>query len=55
MNDNPEFASTWKGRVLMHISCETSLQPEMSTQEMKIEERIRENATAQGLLKDKQY
>ena len=25
MNNNPEFASTWKGRVLMHISCETSL------------------------------
>ena len=21
MNDNPEFASTWKGRILMHISC----------------------------------
>lgn len=19
MNDNPEFASTWKGRILMHL------------------------------------
>ena len=29
MNDNPEFASTWKGRMLMHLSCEDSKNPEM--------------------------
>lgn len=29
MNDNPEFASTWKGRMLMHISSFDIKNPEM--------------------------
>lgn len=55
MNHNPEFASTWKGRVLFHISCETSLQPEKLSQEIPADQKIRENAVAQGFLKEKQY
>jgi hypothetical protein len=29
MNDFPELASTWKGRILMHISSEDTKNPEM--------------------------
>lgn len=29
MNDNPEYASTWKGRMLMHISSYDVKNPEM--------------------------
>src|SRR3569833_2031777 len=29
INDNPEFASTWKGRILMHISCTDTKYPEI--------------------------
>lgn len=29
MDNNPEIASTWKGRILMQISCEDALNPEM--------------------------
>lgn len=29
MNQFPEFASTWKGRVLIHTSCEETKNPEM--------------------------
>ena len=28
MDNNPEKASTWKGRILMQIECATSTQPE---------------------------
>ena len=29
MNDNPEMASTWKGRLLMHFSSFDTKHPEM--------------------------
>jgi len=29
MNEKPEYASTWKGRMLMHFSCEDVKEPEM--------------------------
>jgi hypothetical protein len=29
MNENPEIASTWKGRILMHISSEDTKNPEI--------------------------
>ena len=29
MNDNPEIASTWKGRILMHLSSFDTKTPEM--------------------------
>lgn len=29
MNDNPDVASTWKGRTLMHISCFDVKNPEL--------------------------
>lgn len=29
MDHNPEMGSTWKGRLLMHIECASSMQPEM--------------------------
>ena len=29
MNNNPDFASTWKGRILMHVECDDAEQPEM--------------------------
>lgn len=31
MNDNPELASAWMGRMLMHIECEDSKHPERKT------------------------
>ena len=27
MNDNPELASNWKGRILMQITCEETEKP----------------------------
>jgi hypothetical protein len=32
MNNNPEFASTWKGRILVHYSAEDTKDPEMKIQ-----------------------
>jgi hypothetical protein len=29
MNNNPEYASTWKGRILVHYSAEDTKDPEM--------------------------
>ena len=29
MNDSPEFASTWKGRILVHYSAEDTKNPEL--------------------------
>lgn len=34
MNLFPEFASTWKGRILMHISCVDTKNPEMKVQKL---------------------
>jgi len=42
MNDNPEFASQWKGRLLMHISCEESKHPEKK--EISLEPHIKQAA-----------
>ena len=32
MNEFPELASTWKGRILMHISAADTKNPEMKVQ-----------------------
>ena len=34
MNNYPEFASTWKGRILMHISCVDVKNPEMKIEKL---------------------
>lgn len=28
MNDNPELASAWKGKILMHVECQAADHPE---------------------------
>ena len=38
MNDNPEIASNWKGRVLIQITCEPTEKPIAKVEE--IEEEI---------------
>lgn len=37
MNKFPEFASTWKGRILMHVSCVDTKNPEMKVQKLEPE------------------
>jgi hypothetical protein len=34
MNNYPEFASTWKGRILMHVSCFDTKNPEMKVEKL---------------------
>jgi len=34
MNNYPEFASTWKGRILMHITCADVKNPEMKVEKL---------------------
>lgn len=53
MNENPEIASTWKGRILLHIDCEDSQHPEKAVQ--RIEDGIKEKAINQGYFNNKQY
>jgi hypothetical protein len=51
MNENPEIASNWKGRVLMQISCEETDKPEAKV--MPIDEDIVQMSRA--YLKKKEY
>jgi len=37
MNDFPEVASTWKGRILMHIQCYETKNPEMKVAPIEAE------------------
>jgi len=34
MNNYPEFASTWKGRTLMHISCFDTKDPAIKVEKL---------------------
>lgn len=39
MNDNPELASLWKGRVLVHTSAELTEKPKLIARKIKTEDR----------------
>jgi len=53
MNNNPECASAWKGRILMHIDSKDSKHPEK--REQNLEEGIKQRALNEGLFQPKQY
>lgn len=53
MNENPEVASAWKGRILMHIEATDSKHPERKVQ--TLESGIKEQATDKKLFKEKSY
>lgn len=44
MNDNPEVASFWKGRVLIQVTCEETENPELKVE--KIDKEVVEDARA---------
>jgi hypothetical protein len=61
MNENPEFASTWKGRILMHLEsfgednideekAALAKHPERKVQPLQEEDHIRELAIEQNFL-----
>ncbi len=39
MNENPELASTWKGRILMQVSAEKTEKPQLIVENLKPEEK----------------
>ena len=53
MNENPEMASTWKGRILIQVECADSDRPEMKV--MEIERGIKQNAIDGGYFEDETY
>ena len=53
MNDNPEYASTWKGRILMQLECVDTDQPEMKVQ--AIDPQIQQDCIDQGYFEEKYY
>lgn len=53
MNDNPEIASAWKGRILMHIEAQESKHPERKVD--KIDPSIKEKAINKKLFKERIY
>jgi hypothetical protein len=46
MKENPEFASTWKGRILMHIETSDEKFPQKGVFPLDEEENIKELAEA---------
>ena len=44
MNNNPESASTWKGRILMQVAAEKTEKPELTCED--ISEEVKDNAFA---------
>ena len=53
MNDQPELASAWLGRCLMHIECEASKHPERKS--VELEESIKQTAIDLGFFKENEY
>lgn len=51
MNENPEIASAWMGRMLMHIECVDEKQPVRKME--KCEGVIKQTAIDQGLIEAK--
>ena len=53
MNENPELASAWMGRCLMHIECQDSKHPERK--QAGLEENIKQIAIDHGLFNENEY
>ena len=53
MNDNPELASAWKGRLLMQIESEDCKHPER--REQALEETIKQRAIDAGMFMQQEY
>lgn len=51
MNENPDIASTWKGRMLIQITAEETEKPEIMVRDIPEEER----EEAQAYMKPKEY
>ena len=53
MNDNPEFASTWKGRVLMQVELYDTDKPKMKVK--ATDPKVKQAAIDREFFKDKTY
>ena len=53
MDENPELASAWMGRCLMHIECQDSKHPERK--QIELEDSIKQQAIDRGLYADHEY
>lgn len=53
MNDNPEMASHWRGRMLLQIWCEEDDKPKKGVQ--KLEPEVKEMAVEMGYFQDEEY
>jgi hypothetical protein len=53
MNENPELASSWHGRVLIHITVEVTKAPKLKIQ--KIDPIFRKQAIDRGLFSFREY
>ena len=53
MNENPELASAWMGRCLMHIECGDNKHPERK--QVALEESIKQTAIDLGLFTENEY
>ena len=53
MDNNPELASAWMGRMLMHIECQDSKHPERK--EVPLEETVKQTAIDLGLFTENEY
>ena len=53
MNDNPEMASHWRGRMLLEISCVEEDKPKKGVE--KLEPEIRAAAEAAGFFEEEEF
>ena len=53
MNDNPEIASHWRGRMLLEISCEECDKPKKGVE--KLDPEIRAAAEAAGFFEEEEF
>jgi hypothetical protein len=53
MNDNPEMASHWRGRMLLQIFCEEDDKPKKGVQ--KLDQEVKDQAVEQGYFNDEEY
>ena len=54
MNENPDIASAWTGRMLMHIEC-TEEQQKTDIHVKQVDKNIVQEAIAQGYFKENLY
>lgn len=53
MNDNPEIASHWRGRMLLEISCEECDKPKKGVE--KLAKEVRDGAEEAGFFNEEEY